>query len=568
VVWGHSKVQDLLESVLQDLPAGATLILEVGDKEQFESRFLRGASPKKPEKVTEHLLDGQQRLTALWRALKKDYEDNTYFFKFVTDPMNDKEVVKVERLKRWRKKDTNELLPAWANDERRVHEKGLILLELLDPEGEDRKILEWCNKATGGDNVEEIKAAQELQLKIVSLKGKIAAYNIPVLSLPPTTQRTVALNVFKKLNTNFVRLSEFDVKVAEVEDEEKISLRDLRDVLKSYVPAIKHYIGIEDDEDKEEDYEKLEQLILSVSALRQDKPPTEANFKRLDVRRMVKEWDSLKEGLKWAADFLEGEHVWDEKRLPTAMVLYVLAALHDVLPRKLDDVANARIVLRKYVWRSFFTRRYEKSAPNRALQDLRGLRAVLKDSAPETQIQLFDEREYPLPTLDNLKRAGWPSRKDILARGILAVTIKKGAKDIPTGAEAINHESLVKREYDHLFPRVLLKRDAGLQQHERDKALNCALILGNKEKSAKEPLPYLKERIEKSSLGDVEIRKILSSHLIPWEEFNVGGYDAIKTPEERNAKIRGDYERFIHQRAVLMSEAVSTLCSGKSWPCD
>jgi hypothetical protein len=30
-------------------------------------------------KVLEHLLDGQQRLTALWRVLHNNYEDETYF---------------------------------------------------------------------------------------------------------------------------------------------------------------------------------------------------------------------------------------------------------------------------------------------------------------------------------------------------------------------------------------------------------------------------------------------------------------------------------------------------------
>jgi len=66
--WGQGEVSGLLTTVLRGLPSGATLILEVGDEEKFKSRTMVDA-PESGEKVTEQLLDGQQRLTALWRSL-------------------------------------------------------------------------------------------------------------------------------------------------------------------------------------------------------------------------------------------------------------------------------------------------------------------------------------------------------------------------------------------------------------------------------------------------------------------------------------------------------------------
>jgi len=36
--WSHAEVTSLLESVLRGLPAGAALVLEVGDREHFISR--------------------------------------------------------------------------------------------------------------------------------------------------------------------------------------------------------------------------------------------------------------------------------------------------------------------------------------------------------------------------------------------------------------------------------------------------------------------------------------------------------------------------------------------------
>jgi hypothetical protein len=62
--WGYREVTDLLQTVLDGLPAGATLTLEVGDKLPFVSRTVKGA-PATGERIAELLLDGQQRITAL-----------------------------------------------------------------------------------------------------------------------------------------------------------------------------------------------------------------------------------------------------------------------------------------------------------------------------------------------------------------------------------------------------------------------------------------------------------------------------------------------------------------------
>ena len=75
--WDRRRIASLLDTVVQNLPLGVTLLLNV-DKEQFISRYLVTA-PQTGARVTEHLLDGQQRLTALWRALHNNYESETFF---------------------------------------------------------------------------------------------------------------------------------------------------------------------------------------------------------------------------------------------------------------------------------------------------------------------------------------------------------------------------------------------------------------------------------------------------------------------------------------------------------
>ena len=87
----------------------------------------------------------------------------------------------------------------------------------------------------------------------------------------------------------------------------------------------------------------------------------------------------------------------------------------------------------------------------------------------------------------------------------------------------------------------------------------------NRSISAKEPVEYLRERVQRSSLGKDQIRRRLDSHIIPFERLNVGGYSDITDEEERSARIKSDYDRFLHSRAESVHRVIMKLCSGEEW---
>ena len=62
--WDRSRVISFLNTIISNLPVGVTLALEVAGEEKFESRYITTSDPDKEGTVTQHLLDGQQRLTA------------------------------------------------------------------------------------------------------------------------------------------------------------------------------------------------------------------------------------------------------------------------------------------------------------------------------------------------------------------------------------------------------------------------------------------------------------------------------------------------------------------------
>jgi hypothetical protein len=310
----------------------------------------------------------------------------------------------------------------------------------------------------------------------------------------------------------------------------------------------------------------VEDLVLDIAALRDDRPPTQASYFKLDLDRVVDEWSAIAAGIKWAISLLEEESIYDGKRLPTTAVVPILAALHEYVPEDSDEHGNARRLLRSYMWRSFLTSRYENQAATRQFQDLRGLRTRLRgEEGPEAPI--FDEELFPLPTVEVLKRAGWPATKEILARGVLAVSLRAGARDIADDTP-VTRDHLSRREYHHLFPQALLVNQGRVPEADTFRALNCALITWktNRKISAKEPIRYLRDRVDRADLGEDEIVQRLASHLVPYEELNVGGYADLSDDDARAEQIQADYEAFLDARAELVHQAALELCAGRRWP--
>jgi hypothetical protein len=193
------------------------------------------------------------------------------------------------------------------------------------------------------------------------------------------------------------------------------------------------------------------------------------------------------------------------------------------------------------------------------------LRTAVKSSTPIEELHLlapiFDEELNPLPTTEVLRQAGWPKNKDLLARGILAMSLRAGGRDLADD-ESATRASVGHREYHHLFPNSVLTTVAGLSDSRSFRALNCALISWrtNRNISAKDPVEYLRDRIDGTSLGIDVVRDRLRSHLVPFEQLAVG-WSGLED-EAKRAAIEADYDKFLDARAEMMQAVMQKLVMG------
>lgn len=567
--WDRSRVTGFLNTVIQNLPVGVTLLLQVGDKEQFISRYIATA-PEPGGRVTEHLLDGQQRLTAFWRAVHNNYEGETYYvylpeFDTHADDGIEYDEMAVHCQPRWAKqKGLGLRYPVWADSPARCLERGLVPVDLLRPGDHGARVERWITDATAAlepaedapDAMKLYKALekrrQELRSTLNAQRERVTHFNLPFLSLPVTTSADVALRVFVNMNTNSKPLSMYDLTVAKAESETGASLHALQEATEAKHVELTHYGDVS-------------WTLLTTGALLQGKMPNRGGVGAMDMKAVVTDWPRVERALVRATGFMAREQIYDEARLPSSPVLAVIAACFDKIPEVGDVLGRAEQLLRAYMWSSFFTTRYESAAPTRAFQDFRALSDLLSreqlSAADYAHVPALSRIDYPLPTVEQLMRVGWPKGSDRMARAILAVNLHFGALDFADG-HPVSFDSLRHREYHHVFP------DALLEEADIDSflALNCALVTWKTNRSIgrKDPLEYLRDRVEWSDEDTVSQR--LRTHLLDYKALSKATYEENGKPlvgEALAARLRPDFDAFLEARATLVVIAAKHLANGR-----
>lgn len=539
-VWDPKKAVKMIEAILKDRPVGSLLGLRVDAKIKkvpFEPRSIDGAPESEVEKCEILILDGQQRLTALWHALKDANTDHAYFLEYREDNDNAYPVGHAAR-----KSTSNRT--TWIEDNKKCVEKGFIPVHLFSENQE--KAQKWIDDAyENEEGMVHARQTRKLEHWIKKMSDKFLDFRIPYLSLPYEISETEAIQAFIESNTSSQPLRKFDITVATMRRDMQDNLRDLRDETWEGVREIRQYVN----------RDELGDLILKIACLKKDLSPTEGNYTREGVlNEIVNHIGEIQEGLKWTCGLLKKNSILTSRFLPSRVPLRVLPALHKALPSDDGGKDTCQKLAKKYIWRAFFTNRYTSDAASLLLSDYRGLRDLFENK--RSKVDILDMQKYPLPQCDQLKRPGWPTHQGTLPRAILALSLMNGAQDLRTGDE-INSDNIDDTEAHHIFPRKYLEEKAGIDK-ESNSPLNCMLIRGrtNRRAGSKSPLEYLNALYEidiRERIEEHEIQTRLMSHLIP----------AKLLLEENVTDVRKHYEDFLQERAKLMESYMKVLAYGR-----
>ena len=566
-VWDNQRIADYLMALFENRPTGIFLILETSHSgPQFVSRTLKGsaAGAVDPTKVQELVLDGQQRLTSLWNALRGTAPGRKFYIE-VEDLKNRNMEVKqiISYL------DSSATGHAVRNPEIAFHGNFVPLDILYDEEGgesanedsadEPGKIWDWCeNACQEGDG-----ATRRIENAVRRLREQLLLERkLQYCALPAETDPTVAIDIFVETNKSSLTIKRFDIVVAIAQGFHEEDLRMRISDFHSESTETTHYFS----HDEEKAISEIGEWLLKVACLKANLPPKEQHYEKA-LHNLFKDeeqsgnerLDELQKNLDAALAIVAKHGGATKETLPALPPVYVIAALQDDLQaiKKAARKGTANKLISAYLWRAFLTDRYEAQANDRLFDDFKGLRRCLvqiKDTGHyDEPLVIFNSTEHSLPTTEELaKPLQWIRRKR-LGRAVAAIAMQRTPIDWVTGdtldASTIRTlEDTGNLDRHHVFPREFLK--AHFNTEEINHGLNGVLLTkgSNRALSKKDPARYLQWILkETKDLSETELRGRVESHLIP--------YDALKSAGTTKSR----YKSFLKERAQLVAAEIAAV---------
>lgn len=560
-VWDEEKVADLIHALWMGQPVGSLLVIDYKDadgKASFSPEKIQGQKCNLDD-CEEIILDGQQRLTALFHAFGNDFDESDLhqvehrFYLKVADAQNGN--LFVNEVKSFKKKSA-------PTDVKTMFEDNLIPVHILGIDGvtqEKKALSEWCRTAC--DNISNKKDDLEEGIKD-TIQNVMLGQRIWHNKLPQGTSRRDAVKIFIRTNKSSEIVKPLDIAVALIEENDENGFRNkVIGWIKSEEKIGRYFL-----KKGEKKIREIQEALIKVACLREGLDPKESEFGNKKVIEQIRDEGTLKQiqkGFLWAFDFLEEECVYNGKYLPSIVPLRVLPSLHDEFSKlDSDQEGKARRLLRSYLWRSFLTARYVRTVSTMLREDRNQLNADLQRLSsssggdPKYSAPIFG---YDLPKEESLCSLEEPLRppgtsKAKLSNALICISLYKKALDFASGAP-ISKMDPHKIQAHHLFPKGFLKTIDVEDKDEQNHALNYALIDGitNARLKDKPPSEYLNDRLKKDrKLTKEALKNIIESHLIPFEKLNV----------DRSAS-RSSYEKFLRARAKLLMKAIKRLAEGE-----
>ena len=567
-VWKPQQTSEYIKALLESRPTGIFLILKATDPLQFESRSLHGI-PFQEDQCRELVLDGQQRLTSLWGALNGDAKPR-YFIGVRNLRERDLEVEEVV----WRS-------ATWSNPGK-MYEENWIPVDILwnDPNSSQTSnpgpsssdsIKGWCQQAAGEEWESAFSAVMEIRERLL-LNAKLQ-----YCSLDDDTDADTAIDIFINVNRSAIKLKQVDIAIAIARADHGEDLRArVENYLKRSTEA-EYYFNPQ----LSKGIPEAAAWILKVGCLkvRSDRypdglPPKESHYPSAirslfgsnlddpDAQRRERDtrMKQLEADLDTALRFVACRGGATKRTLPAWPPVHVIAALQDDV-RKAGGALEGEItqLLSAYVWRAFFTDRYQAQANDRLLEDYQKLREYIRNlvpgrEKPDVLVPAFDDNEHPLPRSAQLERAGWIGFGSRLGRAVAAIAMAGDPYDWLTDEKLTldrvrTLESRGKLHRHYIFPPTLFGETIG---HKIKRGLN-GVLLTKAPKAVMEKDPHdLMVWIDQDQpdVDELDLRRRVGTHLVP--------YLAL---ERDGAAPRFRYHRFLKERAALVAEKMKKLTS-------
>ena len=511
-VWNDDRIRSLIASVSRKFPIGSVLTLKAEDTDvRFQTRHVEGVNAidvhGKPDTL---ILDGQQRLTALFQALmlgnvafRRNAQGRKirryYYLDMEACTRNETEredaVISCREDRRLQIPISNGKLKSidLSSTQEQYENHMFPVHKIFDSADWKQGYMEYWNY-----DPDKTRSLFKFDAEIIQCFNR---YNVPVIELDGASKEAVCL-VFEKVNTGGVTLTIFELLTASLAAE-GFRLRD------DWEPRRKRLR-------KHKVLGKLDGINFLQALTLVDTQHLNAvvSCKRKEIleldRKRYGEWsDQIEDGFVKAVRFLHRQRIFNAKDVPYSAQLVPLAAILTDLGH-LSEIEEVQQKIARWYWCGVLGEMYADSTATQAAMDFSEVTTWIKEGGKEpTTIREANFQEKRLLELR--------TRNSALYKGIHALIMHdRGASDFRTGYpidEKVFFDDRI--DIHHIFPKAWCE-SKGIAPHDYNSIINKTAISArtNRQIGGCAPSEYLQRIQDVAGIDNAKMDERLTAHLI------------------------------------------------------
>lgn len=531
-VWDPHATDELIESIINNYPAGSLLRIKNGQQLLFQPRAFEGAPELNGSKPAYLVLDGQQRLTSLYQAFYGKGEHRYYLNLAGLEKGKD-----LEDCAFYMKAEDGEKEYGTTAQQAQalVYPMERVLGTADGFSGWQNQVL----RIRGGEAAEIF----DLQERLTKLHNNwikpIEEYDFPMVTLNEETSGPAVCMIFETLNRTGVKLSVYDLLTARFWPLE-FNLRQKWEDAQDENPIL--------DEFKIDPYYILQVIALLEPGEDKDGKVRAPSVKRsaildMKVEQACRGWNAAVNGLADALSILRDDcGVLEPGLLPYNTIVIPMGAVSATQKQITGADAGAnRLKMLRWFWCSIFGQKYENAPNSQAEKDFAELQRWMKGGEPPESVSEF---KFEI----NLRQV--KPRQRAVYRGVMALILQNGALDFHKRGKITSQLLADKKnpvDDHHIFPRAYLD-GKDVSASLRDCILNRTFIdrITNRRLSKRAPSDYFGEIRAKQ--GVTETDETLKSHVLP---------QGVQSP-----LLNDDFEKFLDRREQELNDLIRRKTQG------
>lgn len=527
--WDDNRIIGILASLSQGYPMGAIMRLAYGNENvRFKYRTIEGVT--KVGVVPDYLvLDGQQRLTSIYRATCCKEPVNTttekgknikrfYYLdinKCLDENADRDEAVFSIPADRRKKENFDRDIKLDLSTRELEYQQEMFPLNIVFDSNES---FDWAMGYMGyhNNNPHNLEKYKTFKKEVLDT---ITGYKLPVITLGKETPREAVCKVFENVNTGGVPLTVFELVTATFATYEfdlRKDWEECRNIIwgKNELLHTDVMYGVDETA-----------FLTAITLFTTYHAETMTTCKKKDVLSLAFEdyqanKAAMLEGYKLAREFLSNEYIFRKRDLPYTTQIIPLAAICAEIGKTVFHQPQTQNKLRTWFWCGIMGEMYGGANESRYANDMEDVVAAIRGK--ESQNRTVNSAYFSATRLISLQ-----TRNSAAYKGIMALVYRGRCHDFVRGTTIDIVKSMDEApDIHHIFPEAYCIKK-GYKRDKWNSIINKTPLLpeSNRMIGGDAPSVYSKKIMNKAEIDEEKLRSRVESHLIDYDLFVIDDFD-------------------------------------------